>query len=623
MSKDQGSRSKDQGARSKDQGVRSKEQGVRSKDQGSRSKDQGSRSKEQGSRSKEQGVKSNEQLPDWLRPFWIRMLFFMIVLVLINIFAQKFYMRFDFTKEKRYTLTPRTKEILSQSKKDITITVFLDGEMPSAFKRLRNATKDLLENYKSYAKTNVKLIYIDPISGLGAEEQNKVLSDLGEIGIRPIAVNIKSDAGLAQKIIFPMALVEIDGKPMTVNLLQKSGGPAANYEENITSSIQNLEYIFSSAIQTLLTGQNPRIGFTEGMGEPSNLELYDAITSLSQRFDVGRVDLKLINKEGLDSLRLLFIANPKAAFTEAEKYKINYFVMKGGRLVWLIDQVRANLDDLQTGAPRLATNSELNIDDMLFEYGVRINYNLIADANSALIPVASGPLGQGQIQLVPWLYYPVLMPDSTHNVVKNIDGIRTEFASTLDIIAVPNVNKKVILHTSPYHKIYDTPKMMSLELLNEQPNPEEFNHPPKPVGVLLEGTFKSVFLNRPVPDGITEVYDVPAKSKATKMIVIGDGNVFTNQVSKSDNMPFPLGFDRYSQQNYGNKALLLNIADYCTDDHHLIALRNKEIKVRLLDKVLLRAEKTKWQVINAIFPLFLLILFATFQHYYRKHKYTK
>jgi len=574
------------------------------------------REKMVGARSKEQGARSKEFK-------WISRIIFVGIFILVNIIAQYFYIRFDFTKEKRYTLTARTKEILAQNKKDITITVFLDGEMPSAFKRLKNATKDLLDDYKSYAKANVKLIYIDPISGLGAEAQNKVLSDLGEIGIKPIAVNIKSDAGLTQKIIFPMALVEIDGKPMPVNLLQKTGGPAANYEENITTSIQNLEYIFSSAIYTLVNGQNPRIGFTEGNGEPSNLQLYDAITSLSQRFYVGRVDLKLINKEGLDSLKLLFIDNPQKPLSEVEKYKINYFVMKGGRLVWLIDQVRANLDDLQSGTPRLATNSALNIDDMLFEYGVRINYNLIADVNAARIPISSGPLGQGQIQLIPWLYYPVLIPDSTHNVVKNLDGIRTEFASTLDTIAVPNVSKNVILRTSAYHKVYDTPKMMSLQLLDEETKPEEFTNKPKPVGVLLEGIFKSVFLNRPVPEGITEKYEVPAKSKPTKMIVIGDGNVFTNQVSKSDNMPFPLGFDRYSQQNYGNKALLLNIADYFTDDHHLIALRNKEIKVRLLDKMLLRTEKTKWQVINVVFPFFLLILFATFQHYYRKHKYTK
>ncbi|MES2418066.1 MAG: gliding motility-associated ABC transporter substrate-binding protein GldG [Bacteroidota bacterium] len=554
---------------------------------------------------------------------YIKVLLFIVCLISVNIMARYFYTRFDFTKEKRFTLTEKTKTILQHTAKDITITVFLDGEMPSAFKRLQNATKDLLSDYKAYAKGNVKLIFIDPIADLPINEQDTVINSLAEIGIKPVAVSIKSDAGLTQKIIFPMALIEIDGKPMPVNLLQKSGGPATNYEENITNSVQNLEYIFSSAIKTLLTGTNPAIGFTEGNGEPSNLFLYDAITSLSQRFLVGRVDLKLITKEGLDKLKLLFIANPQQALTEAEKYKLNYFVMKGGRLVWLVDQVHANLADLQTGAPRLAINNELNIDDMLFEYGVRINYNLIADANCALIPVATGAPGQGQIKLAPWLYYPVLMPDTNSNIVKNIDGIRTEFASTIDTIAIPGVHKKAILKTSLYNRIDATPKMLSLQMLAQQPKPEELNGGSKTAGVLLEGVFKSVFLNRPVPEGIIETYDVPSHSKPTRMIVIGDGDVFTNQVSKADQAPFPLGFDRYSEQNYGNKALLLNIADYFTDDDNLITLRNKEIKERLLDKTRLRTEKTKWQLINTLLPLFLLISFAIFQHYYRKHKYAK
>lgn len=552
-----------------------------------------------------------------------KILYIVLALFLLNVVSYYAFFRIDLTKEKRFTLTQRTKDILANTKKDLTITLFLEGEMPSAFRRLKNATQDLLADYKHYANANIKLVYVDPISGLTTEQQNQTLSDLDEIGIKPVSVNIKSDAGLSQKIIFPMALVEIDGVPLAVNLLQKSGGPATNYEENITNSIQNLEYTFTSAIQTLLAGQNSRIGFSEGNGEPDNLKLYDAIVSLSQRFEVGRVDLKLMNKAGLDSLKMLVIAGPTKALTEADKYKINYFVMKGGRLVWVVDQVQANLEDLQSGAPKMATNSALNIDDMLFEYGARINYNLIADVNSALIPVSSGPVGQGQIQLAPWLYYPILMPDSTHNLVKNIDGVRTEFASTVDTIGVPNVSKKVILSTSSYHKIHESPKMMSLGLLEEQPDPKAYHQIPKAVGVLLEGSFKSVFLNRPVPEGISEHYDVPARSADTKMIVVGDGSIFNNQVSRSENMPYPLGFDRYSQQNYGNKALLLNIADYFTDDHPLIELRNKQVTIRLLDKVKVREEKLMWQIVNVGVPLLLLISFAIFQHYYRKYKYTK
>lgn len=548
-----------------------------------------------------------------------------IILVLLNLVSSYFYTRIDFTKEKRYTLNSKTKEILAQTDQDITITVFLDGEIPSAFKRLRNATKDLLNDYKAYSNAKVKIIFQDPLEGVPANEQDTLIKSLHEIGINPIAVNIKSDAGLTQKIIFPMALIDIDGKPMGVNLLQKTGGPATDYETNINSSIQNLEYSFTAAIKRLQKGYNPKIGFTEGHGESSTPQFYDAINNtLSQNFYAGWVDLKAIKKQGLDDLDVLFIAKPQTALSELEKYKINYFVMKGGRLVWAIDQVNANLDSLQKRPQIMATNNQLNIDDMLFEYGARINYNLITDVNCAAIPVATNNPGeQAQIDLAPWIYYPIFLPDTSSAIVKNIDGIKAQFASTVDIIDVPNVKKTVILQTSPYNKVFETPKMLSLQMLAQEPKQEEYTNTPKTTGILLEGSFKSVFLNRPVPAGIDEDYPLPAISKPTKMIVIGDGDIFTNQFSESDNAIFPLGLDRYTQQNYGNKALLLNIADYFTDDDNLIALRNKEIKVRLLDKTLIRAEKLKWQVINTVLPLVLLICFAIFQHYYRKHKYAK
>jgi ABC-2 type transport system permease protein len=559
-----------------------------------------------------------------IRRKWFNIFFYLLGLVLVNILAQYFYTRFDFTKEKRYTLTNKTKENLAKTTHDITITVFLDGEMPAAFKRLQNATKDLLNDYKAYSKTGIKIIFEDPLKDVPANEQDTVINQYLQIGIKPTQVNIKSDAGNAQKIIFPMALIETNGKQIAVNLLNKTGGAATGYEENITSSIQNLEYTFTSAIKRLLIGNNPRIGFTEGNGEPSNLYLYDAIKTLSQNYYVGRVDLKLITKQGLDALSALIVVKPQKAMSEAEKYKINYFVMKGGKVVWAIDQVHAELDSLQNSGQIMAINRQLNLDDMLFEYGARINYDLITDINCAMIPYATGAPGQqAQIDVAPWIYYPVFVPDTISNVTKNLDGIRSQFASTIDTIAVPHVNKKVILQTTPYNKVFEMPKVLSLQSLAEQPKAEDYTSAPKITGVLLEGSFKSVFLNRPVPEGITENYDLPAQGKPAKMIVIGDGDVFNNQVNQSDGSPYPLGFDRYTQQNFGNKALLLNIADYFTDDDNLITLRNKEIKVRLLDKAKLRAEKTKWQVINAIAPLLLLICFAIFQHYYRKHKYAK
>ncbi|MFN0257820.1 gliding motility-associated ABC transporter substrate-binding protein GldG [Pedobacter ureilyticus] len=555
------------------------------------------------------------------RKGYLHSIVFVFVLLLVNILAQFAYTRIDFTKEKRFTLTEKTKETLKKNKNEVIVTVFLDGDMPSAFKRLRNATKDMLADYKAYSKANFKVVFIDPVSGLTLEERDTVIQHLYEMGIRPTNINIKTDAGFSEKLVFPMALIESNGKRMPVKLLQNLGGEASNYDESINNSIKNLEYVFTSSLKKVITGYNPRIGFTEGNGEPDNRYLYDAITALSDSYVVGRVNLDSITKQGLDSLKMLVVAKPLKTFTEAQKYKINYFVMKGGHVVWSLDQVRMELDSLRSGRSFMATNNNLNLDDMLFEYGARINYDIIADVNSAEIPVATGG-PRGDIQMAPWLYYPILLPDTSNNLVKNLDHIKAEFASTVDTIGSKNVNKRVILTTSPYNKVYTSPKMFNLQMVEEQPTQKEFTSVPKNVGVLLEGSFKSVFLNRPVPEGITEKYDLPAQSKPAKMIVLGDGDIFRNQVS-GDGSPFPLGFDRYTQQNFGNKGLLLNIVDYFTNEDNLIALRNKEVTVRPLDKTLVRTEKTKWQLVNTVLPILLLICFAIFQHYYRKHKYAR
>ncbi len=573
----------------------------------------GGKNKEQGSRIKDQGVKTNQ---------YLKALIFIVVLVLLNVAAQYVYTRIDFTKEKRFTLTEKTKETLQKNNNDVIITIYLDGEMPAAFKRLRNAVKDMMADYKAYAKGDFKVQLVNPIAGKSAAEQDEIIQALHEKGISPVNLKVKTDAGFSEQLVFPVASIESNGKWMPVKLLQNLGGEAVNYDESINNSIKNLEYIFTSSIKKVISGYNPRIGFTEGNGEPATPYLYDGIAALSDSYVVGRVNLDSIAKSGLDNLNMLVIAKPLKAFTEAQKYKINYFVMKGGSVIWAIDQVRMELDSLRSGRSFLAANNNLNLDDMLFEYGARVNYNIIADVNCAEIPIAMQGGPQNDLQMAPWLYYPILVPDTSNAVVKNIDHIKTEFASTVDTIGAKNVQKRIILATSPYNKVYTSPKLFNLQMVEEQPSQEEFTSKPHPVALLLEGNFKSVFANRPVPVGINEIYNTPAKSEHAKMVVIGDGDVFKNQVG-SDGSTFSLGFDRFTQRNYGNKAMLLNIADYFTNDDNLIALRNKEVSVRPLDKVLIRTEKIKWQLINTVFPILLLIFFATFQHYYRKHKYAK
>ncbi|WP_410222397.1 gliding motility-associated ABC transporter substrate-binding protein GldG [Pedobacter sp.] len=553
----------------------------------------------------------------------IKIIVFTGLIIAINWAAGFVYTRIDFTKEKKFTLQQKTKEFLRNNKHDVTITVFLDGEMPAAFKRLKNATKDILNDYRAYAKGNFKIVFVDPLAGLNAEERDTIIHNLFELGIKPTNVKIKSDAGFAEKLVFPMALIESNGKQMPVKLLQNLGGEASGYEQSINNSIQNLEYIFTSSIKKVISGYNPRIGFTEGNGEPSNAYLYDAISTLSESYVVGRVNLDEITKEGLDSLKVLVIAKPQKAFTEEQKYKINYFVMKGGSVIWSLDQVRFDLQELADGKSHMAIAHDLNLDDMLFEYGARINYNLIADLNCAEIPVSTPGSPGGDIQLAPWVYFPLLFPDTAQSVVKNIDHVRAEFASTVDTIAVKHIAKHVILTTSPYNKLHNIPKVLSLQELEQQPKPRELSGKPQTIGVLLEGNFKSVFLNRPVPAKITEQFNSVETSKPAKMVVIGDGDIFVNQISNTDGSPFSLGFDRFTQQNYGNKALLLNLVDYLANHDNLIELRNKEVKIRLLDKSRIKKEKIKWQLINTLLPLTLLIFFAIFQHYYRKLKYAK
>ncbi|HTD40630.1 MAG TPA: hypothetical protein VK671_08420, partial [Mucilaginibacter sp.] len=254
-------------------------------------------------------------------------------------------------------------------------------------------------------------------------------------------------------------------------------------------------------------------------------------------------------------------------------------------------------------------------------YGIRLNYDLIADISCSQIPVATGNVGgQAQIQNVPWLFYPLIMPLSKHPIVKNLDAIRTEFISTIDTIGVKWVNKTILLASSPYNRKFSTPYMLSLQMLEQEPQPKDFQSVPKPVAVLLEGKFKSDFLNRPMPEGLTEKIESLPESRPTKMIVISDGDIFKNQVG-TDGSPFPLGYDHYTQQSFGNKNLLLNIADYMTDDSGLIGLRTKEIKIRLLDRARIRGEKLYWQVINNVIPLSFVLIFAIFQHYIRRRKY--
>lgn len=546
------------------------------------------------------------------------------VLILLGVISNLTFTRFDFTKDKRFTISPVSRKIMDSLKAPVHVTVYLQGDnFPGGMKRLQRATRDMLSDLQAYSHDKLQFDFIDLIAAIKKLPEGEQKAEYDSLQVRGITgqpYSVKTDNGVTQMLIFPEALVQFGGKEIAVNLLQSRIG--LSDDEVYNNSIQNLEYAFSSAIKKITSGGKPIIGFSEGNHELTDLQLNDAMKSLSDGFEVGRIDLKTIPMGILMKIRLLVIPKPDTKFTELEKFKIDQYIMRGGRVLWTIDQVNAELDSLRHhGGDEMSFPKDLNLDDQLFEYGIRINYDLIADMRCAQIPVSTGNVGgQAQIQLLPWLYYPIFIPTSKNPIVRNLDGIRSEFVSTIDTLAIKNVKKTILLSSSPYNKKLTAPHILSLQALEQEPKAKDFLSTPKIVAVLLEGEFKSDFLNRPVPDSLHEKVSIIAQSKPTKMIVISDGDVFKNQVG-ADGSPYPLGYDRYTQQNFGNKNLLLNIADYMTDDSGLIALRTKEIQLRLLDRVRVRSEKLYWQLFNNILPLGLLLTFAIFQHYIRKRRY--
>jgi len=553
---------------------------------------------------------------------WIQATVVVLSIVALNVLGGHYFGRLDFTAEKRYTLSPLSRETMQRLTQEVHVTVFLDGELPSGFDRLRRSTADLLADLQAYSDGRLKYSFFDPLAG-DSKEQAEQAQNLIEQGLSPTNLTVRQENGLIQKLIFPGAIIDYGTEQIAVNLLlNRSGAP---HEEVLNNSVQNLEYALVSAMRKVTTGGKPLVGFTEGHGEPSDLLLHDAIHSLNEGYQVGRVDLKLMDFEGLDQLDVLVVAKPRTTFSELEKYKLNYFVMNGGRILWAIDQLDASLDSLRATGSQTALANQLNLDDLLFTYGIRFNYDLIADLNCAQIPLTVGDIGgQPQIELVPWLFHPVFVPNTRNPVVKNLNGIRSDFSGTIDTISIHGIRSEIILQSSPFTRLLTSPASISLQMAGESPEPAEFRTRPYPVAATLEGSFPSVFLNRPLPDGfVSRPPVVPNKSVPTKMLAIADGDVFSGQVSSSDGSPYPLGWDRYTEQQYGNKAFLLNAVDYLADDSGIISLRAKEVKLRLLDPINLKERRLFWQLFNVGIPPILLVLFGFLQQYVRKRRYAR
>ncbi|TNF26290.1 MAG: gliding motility-associated ABC transporter substrate-binding protein GldG [Bacteroidetes bacterium] len=554
------------------------------------------------------------------------------IVIALNVLSGFFFTRFDLTSEKRYTLSDTTKELLADIDDVIYLKVYLDGELPAGFRRLRDRTREMLDEFRAYSNNNIEYEFINPADQPDEKSRNDLYRQLAKEGLMPTNIQIKTEDGAEQKLIFPGAIMTYRGEQAPLQLLKSQMGAAP--EQMLNNSIEDLEYEITNGIRKLTAVRADAIGFIEGHGELSARQVADMAQSLSEYYRLERVEIdgkvnSLVSRAEGDSGAVIFpkykaiiIAKPDSTFSEEDKFMIDQYVMYGGRVLWLIEPVFCNMDSLRYSPSTLAVPISVNLEDMLFKYGVRVNTDLIQDARCAAIPGPSGYVGnQLQWALQPWIFFPITVPDSDHPIVRNLNGIKLEFASSLDTVGGKGIRKTVLLRTSERSRALRTPAQVSLDVMVQEPTPEQFNRPHMPVAVLLEGKFESVFKNR-LTTLIKESPEIKYREqgKRTKMIVVSDGDIIRNHINP-DGTYLPCGFDKYTSQQFGNKKFLLNAINYLCDDENLTAIRSRSLEIRLLDRKKAEAERTKWQTINIAFPIGLIILFGLINAYIRKKRY--
>ena len=568
----------------------------------------------------------------------IRITWVLIILglLLVNILGFYFYRRVDLTEDKRFTLSPYTRQVLDGLDGHIKIVIYLEGKnLPIEFKRFRLSVRELLDEMRLYKGKDLEYEFVNPTDETMSEkERQELYKDLGRLGLMPLQYEEMSRGEAKKILIFPDAKIvytyrqgdSLVTKETGVVLLNKDPNFEPTSQENINNSIQSLEYKFVNEFVKLLPQKTKTVAFLEGHGELPEIFVVDFERELANYYNVqrGRIGGKYGILDGFDAV---IIAKPTKKFSKADKFVLDQYLMKGGRILWLVDGVNVDMDSILVYDKAFAFpafTEELGIDDMLFKYGVRVNSDLLQDLYSSQIRlVAQGPNGQEQYQSFRWLYFPILVSHNNHVINKYIDFIHTVFVSSIDTIGERSgLRRTVLLTTSPYTRVIKVnfPYEILLSEVNLEPNKRLFNQGNVPVAVLLEGQFQSFFSGRIVRDLLPSGEEMLKTSKPTKMIVVADGDMVRNEVT-SQGKVMPLGFDRYSGMTFpGNKEFLVNAVNYLCGDEGLMKLRGRQFKLRVLDQEKVTSHYTLWQVVNLTVPLLLvLIIFLALRYVRRRY----
>ena len=535
----------------------------------------------------------------------------LIGIILINYISSNIYKRFDLTEDQRYTLSNSTLNILNNIEDDITIKVYLEGDFPAEFKRLQTETKQHLEELKAVNK-KIKFRFIDP---------SKIGQELINNGLQPSRLQIEENGKLSEIVIFPWAVASSKNKTEPISLLKDIYSNSQN--EQLESSIQNLEYAFSNAIQKITTKKSKKIAIIKGNRELNDIYIADFLSTLNEYYFLAPFTLDSVAKQPKKTLQdisqydLAIIAKPTEKFSEEEKFTLDQYLMNGGKTLWLIDNVQAELDSLMQTGESLAYPRDLGLTDLFFNYGVRINTDLVSDFYSSEIPLATGNIGnKTQFNQFKWNYFPLLTSENNHPINNNIEAVNAKFANSIDTLE-NNISKTVLLQTSSLSKTKGTPSIVSLKTITEGQNKAAYNREKIPIAVLLEGAFKSAYSGRIKPFNIKNPI---SEGIETKMVLISDGDLIANEISQG--RPLELGINKWTNQRFGNKEFLLNTVNYLLDDTGLINIRSKTVKIDFLNKEKAYQETLKWQLINILFPLIILAIFGFLFNYFRKKKYT-
>lgn len=550
--------------------------------------------------------------------FFVSIVKVIVAVVVINLLASFVYTRFDLTEEKRYTLSEPAVAVAQKFETPVIIDVLLDGNIPAEFSKLKAETIQLLESFAS-KNSNIKYNLVDPLED--SENPQETVAQLQSLGLQPANVTVEENGKVSNELVFPWAMVNYNDQTVKVPLLKNKLGSSA--EDRINNSVQQLEYAFADAFTKLSIEEKKSIAVIKGNGELDDIYIADYLTTIRDYYNIGAITLDSVatNPQNvlnqLKNFDLALIAKPTEAFTDQEKYVMDQYMVQGGKSIWMVDQVNMEMDSIYAGGGEaIAVPRDLNLKDLFFKYGVRINPVLVNDLYFTQIVLASGEGNDSQYNPLPWFYYPMVFSQNNHPINTNIEAVRLQFTSPIDVLE-NDYEKTILLQSSPLSKTDGIPRVVSLDMINQQPDQETYNNGNLPLAILIEGNFTSMYKNRVKPIKLQNTLE---EGPENKMIVISDGDVIKNQLRNG--RPLELGYDKWTNNRYGNKEFLVNSTNYLLDNTGLINIRNKKVSIPLLDVKKIAEQKTKWQLVNIGLPVVLTLLFGLFFGYYRKRKFT-